>query len=68
MTTRSKFFEELSSKFSQNDLIMYIETVKNTGKKIGRTIIELLDMKISRHEIEKCFEIKAAVGDKFILQ
>ena len=52
MITGSKFFEELSLKSSQNDLIIYIETVKNTGKKIGRTIIELLDMKISRHEIE----------------
>ena len=52
MTTPSKFFEELSSKSSQNDLIMYIETVKNTRKKIARTIIELLDMKISRYEIE----------------
>ena len=52
MTTRSKFFEELSSNSSQNDLFMYIETVKNTRKKTERTIIELLDMKISRHERE----------------
>ena len=52
MTTRSKFFEALSSNSSQNDLIMYIETVTNTRKEIGRTSIELLDMKISRHEIE----------------
>ena len=52
MTTRSKFFEELSSNLSQNDLFMYIERVKNTRKKIERTIIELLDMKINRHEIE----------------
>ena len=52
MTTLSKFFEELSSNSSQNGLVMSIETVKNTRKKIERTIIELLDMKISRHEIE----------------
>ena len=52
MTRQSKFFEKLSPNFSQNDLIMYIERVKNTQKKIGRTIIQLLAMKISRHEIE----------------
>ena len=52
MTRQSKFFKELSSDLSQNDIIMYMETVKNTRKKIARTIIELLDMKISRYEIE----------------
>ena len=52
MTMQNIFFEKLTSYLSQNDLIMYIETVKNTRKKIGRTIIELLDMKIGRHEIE----------------
>ena len=52
MTRQSKFFKELSSDLSQNDLIMYIETVKNTRKKIARTIIELLQLKISRYEIE----------------
>ena len=34
MTRKSKFFEEFSSNLSQNDLIIYIETVKNTRKKI----------------------------------
>ena len=52
MTRQSKFFDKLSSNSSQNDLFMSIETMKNTRKKIGPTIIELLDMKISRHEIE----------------
>ena len=52
MTTRSKFFEKLSSNSSQNDLIMYIEAVKNARNKTGRTIIELLDVRISGYEIE----------------
>ena len=52
MARESKFFEKLSSNSSQYDLIMYIETVKNTRKKTERTIRQLLDMKISRHEIE----------------
>ena len=52
MTRQSKFFQKLTSNLSQNDLIMYIETVKNTRKKTERTIIELLQMKISRYEIE----------------
>ena len=52
MTTQRKFFEKLTSNLSQNGLLMYIETVKNTRKKIGRMIIELLDMTISRYEIE----------------
>ena len=52
MTRQSKFFEELSSNSLKNNLFMYIETVKNTRKKTERTITELLDMKISRQEIE----------------
>ena len=44
MTTRSKF-EELSLNFFENNLFMYIETMKNTRKKTERMIIELLDMK-----------------------
>ena len=45
MTRQSKFFEELSSNSSQNDLFVCIETMKNTRKKTERTIIQLLDMK-----------------------
>ena len=74
MNTRpGKLLEKLSLNLSQNDLIVYIEAVKHARKKIGRTIIGLLDMKQNLLDVfvikkAKCFEIKGAVGDKFIIQ